>query len=54
MPLTVTEGLPTILVRKDAFERASLNRTEIDSLFNLTDGIQSRRRTRGDRSAAVG
>jgi hypothetical protein len=37
MPLTVTEGLPTILVRKDAFERASLNRTEIDSLFNLTD-----------------
>jgi hypothetical protein len=37
MPLTVTEGLPTILVRKDAFERAALNRTEIDSLFNLTD-----------------
>jgi len=37
MPLTVAEGLSTILVRKDAFERAELNRTEIDNLFNLTD-----------------
>ena len=37
MPLTVPSGLPTILIRKDAFERAGVNRTEIDSLFNLTD-----------------
>lgn len=37
MPLTVPAGLPTILIRKDAFERARVNRPEIDSLFNLTD-----------------
>ncbi len=37
MPLTVSDGLSTILIRKSAFERASLNRGEIDSLFNLTD-----------------
>lgn len=37
MPLTVPAGLPTILIRKDAFERAGVNRQEIDSLFNLTD-----------------
>lgn len=37
MPLTVTEGLPTMLILKDAFERAGLERGEIDSLFNLTD-----------------
>lgn len=37
MPLNVTAGLPTILIRKDAFERAGINRPEIDTLFNLTD-----------------
>ena len=37
MPLTVPAGLPTILIRKGAFERAGVNRPEIDSLFNLTD-----------------
>jgi hypothetical protein len=37
VPLTVPAGLPTILIRKDAFERARVNRPEIDSLFNLTD-----------------
>lgn len=37
MPLTVPAGLPTIVIRKDAFERTGVNRTEIDSLFNLTD-----------------
>jgi hypothetical protein len=37
MPLTIPDGLPTILIRKSAFERAGLNRTEIDTLFNLTD-----------------
>ncbi len=37
MPLTVSDGLSTILIRKSAFEEASLNRAEINSLFNLTD-----------------
>lgn len=37
MPLNVTAGLPTILIRKDAFEGAGINRSEIDALFNLTD-----------------
>lgn len=37
MPLNVAAGLPTILIKKDAFERAAINRTEIDALFNLTD-----------------
>lgn len=37
MPLTVPAGLPTILIRKDAFERGGVSRPEIDSLFNLTD-----------------
>ena len=37
MPLTVPAGLPTILIKKDAFERSDATRSEIDSLFNLTD-----------------
>ena len=37
MPLQVSEGLPTIFVRKEAFERAGLVRGEIDRRFNLTD-----------------
>ncbi len=37
MPLSVTEGLPTIFIRKEAYERAGLVRSEIDSRFNLTD-----------------
>jgi hypothetical protein len=37
MPLAVTQGLATIFIRKEAFERAGLARTEIDSRFNLTD-----------------
>ncbi len=37
MPLPVTEGLATIFVKKDAFERAGLARSEIDVRFNLTD-----------------
>ena len=37
MPLTVSDGLPTVFVRKEAFERAGLIRSEIDSQFNLTD-----------------
>ena len=37
MPLSVSSGLPTVFIRKDAFERQSLSRSEIDSMFNLTD-----------------
>ena len=37
MPLSVSSGLPTIFIRKQAFERASIQRAEIDDLFNLTD-----------------
>jgi len=37
MPLAVSSGLPTLFIRKDAFEKASLARSEIDSTFNLTD-----------------
>ena len=37
MPITVTQALPTIFLRKEAFERADLTRSEIDSRFNLTD-----------------
>jgi hypothetical protein len=37
MPLSVRAGLPVLFIRKDAFERASLVRSEIDAEFNLTD-----------------
>ncbi len=37
MPLQISAGLPTIFVKKEAFERTSLARTEIDARFNLTD-----------------
>lgn len=37
MPLQVAAGLPTILIRKEAFERAGLARSELDQRFNLTD-----------------
>ena len=37
MPLQITSGLPTILIKKDAFERAGIARSEIDVQFNLTD-----------------
>jgi len=37
MPLPVPAGLPTILIRKEAFERENLIRSEIDLRFNLTD-----------------
>ncbi len=37
MPLNVAAGLPTILIKKDAFERAAIHRLDIDTLFNLTD-----------------
>lgn len=37
MPLSVRAGLPVLFIRKEAFERASLIRSEIDDQFNLTD-----------------
>ena len=37
MPLQVSDGLPTIFVRKESFDRAGLVRAEIDERFNLTD-----------------
>ena len=37
MPLPVSSGLPTLFIRKEAFEKASLLRSEIDTTFNLTD-----------------
>jgi len=37
MPLKVGTGLPTVFIRKEAFERAGLARSEIDLRFNLTD-----------------
>ena len=37
MPLSVTNGLATVFIRKSAFEKAGLMRVEIDQRFNLTD-----------------
>ena len=37
MPLSLTTGAPTILVRKTAFERAGLSRAQIDQALTLTD-----------------
>ena len=37
MPLSVSSGLPTVFIRKEAFEAASVERAEIDATFNLTD-----------------
>ena len=37
MPLQAAAGLPTILIRKEAYEQASVLRSEIDERFNLTD-----------------
>ena len=37
MPIAVPAGLPSIFIRKEAFERSGLARSEIDQRFNLTD-----------------
>ena len=37
MPLRIAHGLPAILIRKEAFERAGLIRSDLDARFNLTD-----------------
>ena len=37
MPLSVASELPTIFLRRAAFEQSGVARSEIDSHFNLTD-----------------
>ena len=37
MPISAQAGLPTLFVRKQAYEHNSLMRSEIDARFNLTD-----------------
>lgn len=36
MPLPISTGAPTILMRREAFERAGLTRGQIDERLNLT------------------
>jgi len=36
MPLSLTTGAPTVIVRREAFERAGLTRETIDRALNLT------------------
>jgi hypothetical protein len=36
MPLSTPSGAPTLVVRKDAFERAGLSRAQLDARLNLT------------------
>jgi hypothetical protein len=37
MPIPVARDRPTVFIRREAFERAGLERHSIDSRFNLTD-----------------
>ncbi|MBV9879632.1 MAG: hypothetical protein JO180_04010 [Gemmatirosa sp.] len=37
MPLDIAAGHPTLLIRRDAFERAGLTRAQLDERLNLTD-----------------
>lgn len=37
MPISAQAGLPTLFIRKQAYEETSLMRSEIDARFNLTD-----------------
>ena len=37
MPLDVAAGSPTLLVRREAFERVGLTRARLDERLNLTD-----------------
>ena len=36
MPITLSSSAPTILIRKEAFERVGLTRTAMDERLNLT------------------
>ena len=37
MPIPVTHDRPTVFIRREAFEKAGLERHSIDARFNLTD-----------------
>jgi hypothetical protein len=37
MPLPIAPGAPTLLIRRDAFERVGLTRSSLDRRLNLTD-----------------
>jgi hypothetical protein len=37
MPLPLSAGAPTLVVKKDAFERAGITRAQIDQALTLTD-----------------
>ncbi|MEO6865349.1 MAG: hypothetical protein ABI229_07855 [Gemmatimonadaceae bacterium] len=37
MPISVARDRPTVFIRREAFERAGLERHSIDARFNLTD-----------------
>ena len=37
MPLDIGAGSPTLLIRRDAFERVGLTRAQLDARLNLTD-----------------
>ncbi len=37
MPLHVPSGLPSVFIRKPAFEREGLLRSDLDQRFNFTD-----------------
>lgn len=36
MPLTIASGAPTLLIRRDAFERSGLTRAALDERLHLT------------------
>jgi len=37
MPLTVTQGVPTLFIRRPAYERSGLTRASLDERLGLTD-----------------
>ena len=38
MPLPVTQGVPTLFIRRPAYERSGVTRASIDERLGLTDG----------------
>jgi hypothetical protein len=37
MPLTVTQGVPTLFIRRTAYERSGITRASLDERLGLTD-----------------
>ena len=37
MALAITQGVPTLLIRREAYERADLSRAALDARLGLTD-----------------